>query len=401
MNPLIVKKHWQRAAQWIEMYDHSQSFELFFRSQTAQYKNMGSRDRKHVKQACYAALRLGKAYSYLSTYNKIVLYFRLFIQTPNLDFDSLWDAEANAPIEFDPKGRPLDWDAQLMNLFPAYSLLSQRFQNSHFLLSHTSQGFLFFRMIKPDKKEAIREPIQYTEVRPGIYSVPAQTQLNSFVEKGWVQVQDISSQEACMNMSFPDGAKVWDVCAGAGGKCIHLLSRYPNLLFYTSDIRPQILRNLKKRMVLYGLPQPPTAVLNMALPQDVLHFNILNEKQKSIHALYKNPIANPYFDALLIDVPCTGSGVWRRNPEHLSRFNEHAVKEYIIKQRNIVTHSLPFLKPGGTLYYITCSVFKAENEEQSLYFENTLGLQKKSETYFDSVSIGGDILFLSVWVKKD
>ncbi len=68
------------------------------------------------------------------------------------------------------------------------------------------------------------------------------------------------------------------------------------------------------------------------------------------------------FDLIIADVPCTGSGTWARTPEQLCYFNEKQIEKYSALQKQIIQNVIPYLNPGGLFLYITCSVFKKENE---------------------------------------
>ena len=85
------------------------------------------------------------------------------------------------------------------------------------------------------------------------------------------------------------------------------------------------------------------------------------------------------FDLVICDVPCSGSGTWGRTPEQLYYFHEEKIEYYNELQKSIVQNVLPMLKKGGYLLYITCSIFKKENEDvvNFLIDEFGLSLQKK------------------------
>jgi 16S rRNA (cytosine967-C5)-methyltransferase len=99
------------------------------------------------------------------------------------------------------------------------------------------------------------------------------------------------------------------------------------------------------------------------------------------------------FDLIIADVPCTGSGTWSRTAEQLYFFDEKKIDHYSGLQKKIIANVVRSLRPGGFLLYITCSVFKKENEEmidyiekefhlQKLKMESLIGYDKKADTMF-------------------
>ncbi len=74
-------------------------------------------------------------------------------------------------------------------------------------------------------------------------------------------------------------------------------------------------------------------------------------------------------------MPCTGSGTWARTPEQLFYFNKNQIKKYRALQKQVVENVIPYLKPGGYLLYITCSVFKEENEEVITFIKEKFNLE--------------------------
>jgi 16S rRNA (cytosine967-C5)-methyltransferase len=106
-----------------------------------------------------------------------------------------------------------------------------------------------------------------------------------------------------------------------------------------------------------------------------------------------DPFKDKKFDIVICDAPCTGSGTWGRTPEHLYFFEEKKIAYYSGLQMNILKNVIPYLKNGGKLLYITCSVFKKENEDViSFLIENSTlkvekmeilkGYDKKADTMF-------------------
>mgnify|MGYP002655003678 FL=1 len=110
-----------------------------------------------------------------------------------------------------------------------------------------------------------------------------------------------------------------------------------------SDVRESILLNLKKRFAEAGIKNYNSKVVDLS---------------HSAFTIHHSP-----FDLIMADVPCSGSGTWGRTPEFLSFFNKASIDTYAVLQQKICTNAVTKLKPGGYFLYITCSVFKKENEE--------------------------------------
>ena len=91
----------------------------------------------------------------------------------------------------------------------------------------------------------------------------------------------------------------------------------------------------------------------------------------------KSEIKNLKSEIIIADVPCSGSGTWSRTPEQLYFFQESKIEEYSALQKRIVSNVIAQLQPGGSFVYITCSVFKKENEEVAMYIKENFHLQLK------------------------
>ncbi|MFM9944945.1 MAG: hypothetical protein ACKVQB_06895, partial [Bacteroidia bacterium] len=163
-----------------------------------------------------------------------------------------------------------------------------------------------------------------------------------------IEVQDLSSQMVSSRIEVKYGMKVWDCCSGAGGKSLFVAENFKNVKLYASDVRPSILENLKTRFKQNRLQIPKIAVAD------------LNKKPEKIN-FDGEIVGRNFFDVIIADVPCSGSGTWGREPENLTYFKPEKLDEMINRQINIIQSSLRFLNRGGKLYYITCSVFEKEN----------------------------------------
>lgn len=165
-------------------------------------------------------------------------------------------------------------------------------------------------------------------------------------QEGLIEVQDEGSQLVALLANAQPGQKVIDFCAGAGGKTLALAAQMQNkgriLAWDTSESR---LERSKDRLRRAGV-------------DNVQRHAIASENDPFI----KRHKASA--DCVLIDAPCSGSGTWRRNPDLKWRFNKQDLQEILAMQKSILESASRLVKPGGKLVYVTCSIFREENEEQ-------------------------------------
>jgi 16S rRNA (cytosine967-C5)-methyltransferase len=142
---------------------------------------------------------------------------------------------------------------------------------------------------------------------------------------------------------------VLDACAAPGGKAAHLLERDPSLRLLALDVEPARLRNV--RATLDRLALGATAALRVADAADV-------------GAWWDG---RP-FDAILLDAPCSATGVVRRQPDILLHRRESDIAELVRLQARLLKALWPTLAPGGVLLYATCSILRDENDRQIAAF---------------------------------
>ena len=100
---------------------------------------------------------------------------------------------------------------------------------------------------------------------------------------------------------------------------------------------------------------------------------------------------------IILDAPCTGSGAWSRTPEQLYYFKKEKIDHYATLQKNIARNVITYLKSGGSLVYITCSVFKEENEDITEYIEKELKLKLVKIQLLKGYDKNADSLFIAVF----
>lgn len=192
------------------------------------------------------------------------------------------------------------------------------------------------------------ENIETTEIKGYPYALKLLERANVFqteaFKKGWFEVQDASSQLVADFLDVKPGMKVVDACAGAGGKTLHLSALMQNKgSLIAMDIYESKLKKLKIRARRNGAHNIDLRVIDSTKP-------IKKLKGKA--------------DRLLIDAPCSGLGVLRRNPDSKWKLEPEFIEKIKTTQQDILQDYSKMLKPGGKMVYATCSVLPSENQKQ-------------------------------------
>ena len=180
------------------------------------------------------------------------------------------------------------------------------------------------------------------------YALKLMERSNVFIteafKNGWFEVQDASSQLVAAFLDVKSGMKVVDTCAGAGGKTLHLASLMENKgQIVAMDIYESKLKKLKIRARRNGVHNIDLKVI---------------ESTKPIKKLYNKA------DRVLIDAPCSGLGVLRRNPDAKWKLELEFIDNIKKVQQDILQQYSRIVKSGGKLVYATCSVLPSENQQQ-------------------------------------
>jgi 16S rRNA (cytosine967-C5)-methyltransferase len=160
--------------------------------------------------------------------------------------------------------------------------------------------------------------------------------------EGWVSVQDAGAQLAAPLLDAAPGMRVLDACAAPGGKAAHLLERTPQLDLWALDVDPARLARVAENLARLGLAARLTAA--------------------DVRAPERFWDARP-FDRILVDAPCSGTGVIRRHPDIKLLRRATDIAPLAQAQLEILRAAFRMLAPGGRLLYATCSVLPAENED--------------------------------------
>lgn len=163
-------------------------------------------------------------------------------------------------------------------------------------------------------------------------------------KNGLFEVQDLASQLVAQQLQLQTGLRVIDACAGAGGKTLHISSIMQNKgQIIALDKEEYKLNELKKRAIRAGA----TNIVVKPI-----------ENSKTIKRLYDSA------DRLLLDVPCSGLGVLRRNPDAKWKLKPEFIENIKVVQQEIIQNYSKMLKNGGIMVYATCSIMPTENNLQ-------------------------------------
>ncbi len=175
--------------------------------------------------------------------------------------------------------------------------------------------------------------------------------LTDAFKQGFFEVQDANSQLVAAFLDVKPGMRVVDTCAGAGGKTLHIASLMENKgQLIAMDLYESKLKQLKLR-----------AKRNSAFN---IEYRII-DSTKVIKKLHEKA------DRVLIDAPCSGLGVLKRNPDAKWKLQPEFIDNIRKVQAEVLENYSKIVKPGGKLVYATCSILPSENQEQVQHFLTT------------------------------
>ncbi|MCX7986989.1 MAG: RsmB/NOP family class I SAM-dependent RNA methyltransferase [Bacteroidales bacterium] len=199
---------------------------------------------------------------------------------------------------------------------------------------------------------------QFVEGAPDALLIKTRTNIysSSLFKEGYFEVQDAGSQLIAMALEVKPGMRVADMCAGAGGKTLHLASLMQNKgKIIAFDTQKNKLAELKNRLARAGV--------------DMVEVRAI-ESTKDTKRMKES------FDRVLIDAPCSGTGSIRRNPEIKWKMNTERLHNLLKIQSNVLNSYADLVKKDGIVVYATCSILPSENQEQIKRF-----LEKKKGTF--------------------
>ena len=205
------------------------------------------------------------------------------------------------------------------------------------------------KALSPFEPEALGFPPDAVRIRPPAASErAAPVEAAPGFEKGWFEVQDAGSQVASAAAGEVRGRQVLDFCAGGGGKTLALAAAMGNTgQLYAYDADARRLTDTVRRSARAGVRN-----LQVRSPIDP---NALAGLERRM-------------DLVFVDAPCTGSGTWRRHPDAKWRLTAQQLERRMAEQDAVLDGAAPFVRPGGRLVFVTCSLFAEENEDRVAAF---------------------------------
>lgn len=385
-----VHHHIRAFEQVLASYDGKLPLHRHLITYFKQHKQMGSSDRRWASRYIYSYFRLGKALPKLPAIERLAIADFLC----NTDLSLI--TESTFPQAVEHISLPLvdkiafvksqypDFD--LNDVFPFKHELSEGIDGEAFLLSLFVQPDLFIR-VKETHLPTIKSKIEVAgvavqELSDSTLALPNGTKLEQIIDDARLyQVQDFSSQKTGAYFKPQPYDYWWDCCAASGGKSLLIHSLEPKVKLLASDVRETSLGNLQERFIAAG---------------------IKDFQKKTIDLLQNNDqILHHYeFDGILLDAPCSGAGTWGRTPEMLYFFEEYKVANYVKLQKAIAENVVKYLKPGKPLIYMTCSVFKQENEDVVAYLLEKFPLKLETMELIKGYNDKADSMFVARLIKE-
>ncbi len=328
-------------------------------------KNWGARDRHFIADNVYTIIRFKRLYEYctnIEASSEAALWqitgAKLGLEGAELNrIPEFADIDLNTAVERAEKAKEIrkvresipDW----LDALGEKELGTAWEQELHALNSKATFS-IRVNTLKTNKRVVAslleNEGIEFSEVEmvPDALIIHSKKNFHNFpaYKNGLFEVQDVSSQMVAPLLDAQSGMLVIDGCAGAGGKTLHLAALMQNQgEILAVDVNEKKLEQLPLRAKRAGahIIEPFAAELLTTGTQTKL----------------RNAV-----DRILLDVPCSGTGVLRRKPDAKWSLTLAFIKELVERQAEILDKYAPMLKSGGILVYSTCSILPAENEKQ-------------------------------------
>lgn len=371
----------------IVSYDGSLPLHHFLKGFFKQHPYMGSRDRRQISQLVYQYYRLGQLWKTEKSIAERILLGTFLCEKEGGELLQFFrpDLHEKGTLSLADKLAFLNVTDET-KVFPFTAELSPAIDSAAFSRSFFVQPELFIRtrnnrqaaILRQLEKAGIPHEVKGTDT----IALPNSTKIDTVItDKSWYEIQDASSQQVGALFTPKAGEQWWDSCAASGGKSILLLDKQPGVKLLVSDVRSSIIQNLHQRFKEAGIRHYESVVMDLTAP------------------VTSSAIRDRRFDHIILDAPCSGSGTWGRTPESMTFFTAKQITEYQQLQQKIAGNVVQLLKPGGSLIYITCSVFSKENEDVVASLEKEYGLTRQEGGVIAGYEQRADSMFAVKLIK--
>lgn len=342
----------------------------------------GSKDRAAVRDHVYDVLRRRRSAGAWGGGDSGRALMLGLMRMQGADTGTLFSGDGYGPAALSPEEQALPEAGAMVDLpewlIPALRAdLGEGFDEMARAMVARAPVFLRVNQRKTDVNQAIESlsssgvsAVERPELAGALEVVSGARQIGNAAayRDGLVELQDLSSQAAMVTIPLRPGQRVLDYCAGGGGKTLALAGRC-EARFFAHDANPGRMRDLPDRAARAGVE---VKLLDSA-----------------------GVTAEAPFDLVLCDVPCSGSGTWRRDPDGKWRFAPETLVSLIKIQSQILDEAEKFVTGAGVLAYATCSLLRAENDDQiTAFIARHPGWQVGFQRQW-SLSDGGDGFYVA------
>jgi len=377
------------AQKLIKAYPSGMPFSLYLKNFFSTEKKFGSKDRKMISNLCYHYFRCYYLFDEnINLEDKIIQSVFLCEQEPN-DFLAFFEPALNEKITLQLNEKLTHADLRISKKFPFIDFISPKIDSTLLIQSYFIQPNLFVR-IRPSKEKTVlnsltKAGLPFKLLTENCIELENRTKVETVLKiNKEAVIQDYNSQKVFdffADKPFSEAIKVWDVCAASGGKSLLLYDILNGKIKLTvSDIRKNILANLRERLGQAGINLYHQFVQDVSL-QSGLHKTDL-------------------FNLVICDVPCSGSGTWARTPEQILSFDQNQIQAFQEKQKAIIQNAIPHIQSSGYLIYITCSIFKIENEDMAEHIEKNFSLKLLESKYLCGYEQKADTMYVAIFKKN-
>ncbi|MFM8492163.1 MAG: hypothetical protein ACKOA7_00330 [Bacteroidota bacterium] len=432
---MIAEVRMKQAVAALASYRYREDLNSWLKNYMKAFPAMGSRDRRELRALVYGAVRMARLFPEATVEQQIGMG-QVFAAGPSSDFvqyarsrsgwdlpslpepgldtlqskpdpgidalqskpEPVFDALQSKPEpEFDALQLCRHWAKQGLSFraddwFPAQNRISSSINQNDLLMGFLMPPRTWVRLRAGKEKVVENEwrekawlwgNSETTPYARWVESGRPLDSLNSF-QSGFFEVQDLASQRTIRFMNPSSGESWWDACAGSGGKSLLLHDREPGVKLFATDERQSTLQQLHERFTRAGI-------------RSYSRYCVDIDQRDPLEQAGSFP---RQFDAVLADVPCSGSGTWSATPDWLSRFEQHRITEFAERQFRLVSNLLPYVREGGRLVYLSCSLYADENEQVVDRLCSAFGWQCLDQGYEQASLEGGDVLFGAVLSRR-